>query len=93
MTTTWHKTPFGDALHVEVPADCTAIIVGVHKHQWIPLKILLPHQLYRETIERLLLENDATELVVIPYDSKHLKSFKADELFPTLPSPERTGAK
>ena len=77
----WQSSSFGDFLCFDKPLDCDVIVVGVHKGQIVPVRVMLPHQLYRQTVAEILKEHGAQEIHVIPYNSKELRSFTAAELF------------
>jgi hypothetical protein len=66
----WQDTTFGEHLVFDVPPDCNCIIVGVLKHQFVPVDVLLPHQAYKERLAEILIEHDATTIHIIPYSSK-----------------------
>ena len=72
----WIKTTFGDMLDYDLPEGCNAIILGVLKHQIVPVEVLLPHQVYRENIEKLMAKHETDEFVIIPYRSPDVLSFK-----------------
>jgi hypothetical protein len=76
----WQPSKFGDYLDFEFPNGCNAIIVGVHKHQFVPVSVLLPHQAYRERLADILREHDATEVYILAYRSEDVMSFDLTSL-------------
>lgn len=65
---TIHPSHFGDRIEVPMPSDCSTILVcadtiGGHK----PLKILLPHQLYVETVRKIVAEHGVKTVTIMPY--------------------------
>lgn len=65
----WTDSPFGEFADFELPAGCNAIVVSVNGGEIngaMPVRILLPHQLYRDEARELLEEHGATEIIVSP---------------------------
>jgi len=54
-----------------VPADCDIVIVSVNLNGLRPVQLLLPHQIYKEDMQKLLEEYpDAHSITVIPARAK-----------------------
>jgi hypothetical protein len=77
----WSKTSFGYALDYPMPDGCDVIVLGVMKFQIEPIRVLLPHQIYRDDLKKLMAEHQTDEIFIIPYRSADILSFKRSELF------------
>jgi hypothetical protein len=66
------ETHFGPMLRVPV-GECDVMVVCVNEgHGLIPVRLLLPHQLYAENIRDLLKKYpDCNEILCVPAKSKH----------------------
>jgi len=82
MKRKWTKTPFGHSLNYPMPDDCDVIMLGVMKFQIEPIRVLLPHQVYRADLKKLMAEHGTDEIFIIPYRSANVLSFKRADLFP-----------
>ena len=62
---------FGDdILEYPMPADCDLVVLCVDRHQHCPVKLLLPHQVYREHLRKLRDEYpDAIGFTLMPVRS------------------------
>lgn len=59
-------TRFGQAVDLDLPEGTTAIIVSVNSGQgYQPKRLLLPHQLYVDTIRKLLADNPGTRAITV----------------------------
>lgn len=58
---------FGVSVLIDMPPGCDTIVVFADKHQHIPVWIGLPHQLYVTTFAKLLHDNAAESLTIVPY--------------------------
>ena len=68
----YKTTTFGDMLKFEVPEGCTAVILCVDTPVHIPLTVLLPHQVYRENLKKLLEKYPYAEgFTIIPFNSRN----------------------
>lgn len=66
-----HKNNFGTVIKFKVPDDCGAVVLCANYGGGLkPLKILLPHQIYKEDLEKLLEDRTIREVVVIPIRSE-----------------------
>jgi hypothetical protein len=62
----WEETPFGDMLVYDIPDDCDVVLLcEANGTGMVPRRILLPHQVYRKTIEQY-----NGEVILIPANSK-----------------------
>jgi hypothetical protein len=78
----WIRTRFGEQLDYDLLAEgCDVIILGVMKHMIVPVCVLLPHQVYRNDVEKLMAKHDVDEIVIIPYRSSDVLTFTKDKLF------------
>lgn len=50
----WKDTVFGEMLDIDIPADCSMVVLCVDLHQHTPLQVLLPHQIYKKDLLRIL---------------------------------------
>jgi len=63
-------TRFGNHYRLPMPADCDVVILCGWNQQIQPRKLLLPHQVYTETVNDVLKYFDTSEAWVIPARSK-----------------------
>jgi len=64
---TWRQTNFGDMLVYDTPEYCTMVILCIDLHQHVPVRILLPHQIYKKDLLKLLDEHpSARGITIIP---------------------------
>jgi hypothetical protein len=71
-TTIVYSNPFGDYCKLEIPANCNVVVLAVNNgYGLIPVKLLLPHQVYVKVIEDLVKEHNAKEIVAIPANSEN----------------------
>ncbi len=69
-TTIVYGNPFGDMCVFDMPDDCNIVILAVNKGFGLrPVSLCLPGQVYVETIQKLLEEHQAKEIVAIPASS------------------------
>lgn len=58
----WQETTFGDLLKFKMPEDCNLVILcESHSSGMKPARVLLPHQVYRKTIEEY-----GNDVVLVP---------------------------
>lgn len=67
------KNPFGEVVY-EKQGDEDVVILcvrpfGAHKHDLKPLEILLPHQVYKHNIEKIIEEYQTNDIIIIPAKS------------------------
>ena len=56
--TDFTDTTFGKSVHVPMPDDCNVMVLCVNEGRGLPaVRVLLPHQLYREEIARMATAN------------------------------------
>ncbi len=64
-------TDFGHMIKLPVPNDCDLIIVCTNNGGGlVPVRLLLPHQLYREDLKKLVEQTNAREITIIPARSE-----------------------
>lgn len=61
----WKDTTFGEMLDIDIPADCSMVVLCVDLHQHQPLQVLLPHQIYKKDLLRILDEYPAARGITI----------------------------
>lgn len=79
----WRRSTFGKWADYDVPDDCNVIVLcvmGGRHLQMHPVTVLLPHQVYKKNCRELLKEYGATEIVLLPYNSKERIEIQADEV-------------
>ncbi|SDP39383.1 hypothetical protein SAMN04488061_2833 [Filomicrobium insigne] len=59
---------------------CDMVIVGVQKSCFIPVAVKLPHQLYVDSLTRMLDEHEANEILILPALSKNYVRLDRDFL-------------
>ena len=74
-----YSNPFGDMCVLELPDDCNMIILAANSGFGLkPVGVYLPHQVYVETLEKIIKEHDAREIVAIPFNHKNYISIVGD---------------
>lgn len=59
---------FGEHLDIPMPPECDMVLVCVDLSQHKPVTVVMPHQVYRVRLERILLENPgARSITIMPY--------------------------
>ena len=61
---------FGEYLDMNLPRGCDMVIICVDTTEHQPRLMRLPHQCYRETLKKLISENGAESITVIPYKNR-----------------------
>ena len=88
--------PFGDALAYDVPAGATVVILALQTRRGlVPIRLCLPHQVYRDTLTKLLDDNpEADGVCVIPANHMDyvLVERAALAVLPTTPEQEADDA-
>ena len=69
----WQETTFGDMLIYDIPKDCDVIILCESNNSGMkPRRVLLPHQVYRKTIEEY-----GNDVVLVPVNCEEYVHVKA----------------
>jgi hypothetical protein len=79
---TWHKSTFGKWADYPIPDDCDVVVLCVMGGPYLqiePIRVLLPHQVYKTECRKLLKETGATEIILLPYRSKERVEIQAEE--------------
>lgn len=67
------KNPFGEVVYKKQGDEDVVILCirpfGAHRNDLIPLKILLPHQVYKHDIEKIKEEYKTNDIICIPAKS------------------------
>jgi len=59
--------PFGDMLEFKMPTDCDLVILCVDTNMGHePVGVYLPHQIYRDMLQRLCLQHRTRKFTLIP---------------------------
>jgi hypothetical protein len=51
-------TPFGTLIDINLPEDCTSVLICLRGLSLKPVHICLPHQVYVETINKIIEEHN-----------------------------------
>jgi hypothetical protein len=70
-----YANPFGDMCVLNVPTDCNVVVLAVNCGSGLlPVKLLLPHQVYVTVVEDLVKKYNAHEVVAMPVNSNEYVS-------------------
>jgi hypothetical protein len=82
-------SPFGDRYDFSVPDGADCVVVFVRDNCCVPVRILLPHQLYVETIEKIIAEHYCSSVMLLPCRS--LEWMEVAEINTELAEPPTEG--
>jgi len=89
-----HDSTFGKWVSIPHPG-CDVVVIGVQKHQFVPLRVALPHQLYVDNLLGLLDEHEASEILVAPFRAADYVRINREFLAPSagVTAPSEVDAK
>ena len=77
----WRDSPFGEYASLDIPNEADIILVSIDLNQHEPQTILLPGQLYRKRLKKMLEENPGIRsFTVHPLRSKERTTIKPEAI-------------